>query len=217
MNIEERISRLERESRTRRWIVLGLALVVGAFLGCYAISCVRTPDTVRAKNLEIVNDEGRTVASLAATKSGAWLGFSTTDGTRSLGMGAYGSGLTGLVLHDKGGTLFVTSGGLSVSDEDGGVMVTSGSVMVGRADLAKRLRPKESAQQGIPVGDEEREAYTETPLVVIGRTDAPGGLIEVYNPLGKVVVSAQCNKANEGAVSIHDVNGKFSNVLGVRP
>ena len=40
-----------------------------------------------------------------------------------------------------------------------------------------------------------------------------GGVIDVYNPFGKVVVSVQSDKTSQGAVYVHDVNGKVTDVL----
>ncbi len=56
----------------------------------------------------------------------------------------------------------------------------------------------------------------EVPLVVISGSDG-GGMIDVYNSLGTVVVSVQSDKTNQGAVYVNDVNGKTTNVLTTRP
>ncbi len=54
------------------------------------------------------------------------------------------------------------------------------------------------------------------PAVSLGLTDV-GGNIEVRNTLGKTVAVVQSSKANEGLISVGDVNGQPQRFLSTHP
>jgi hypothetical protein len=52
--------------------------------------------------------------------------------------------------------------------------------------------------------------------VVIGLGEGGSGMVDVYDTVGKRVVSAQATKANEGCAYVYDLNGDSCNVLAPR-
>jgi hypothetical protein len=52
-----------------------------------------------------------------------------------------------------------------------------------------------------------------TPLVSIGTTESVGGIVNVCNLLGKIVISAQADKTNKGLLYVTDVNGDVKKFL----
>ena len=96
MNVEDRLTKLESESRCWRRIALALAIVIGASLNCSrgtqtpstrsavadASKSGVTLDEIRARRLVIVNDKDETVAGLHSYASGAMLHLDATGGHR---------------------------------------------------------------------------------------------------------------------------------------
>jgi len=132
MTVEERITNLENANRQWRRLTVGMVLLV-AFLG-YDYATRAKPDTLRLRKLEIVDEQGTTLATFGTFEGAAMLNLFGTTGKGRITMGA-------------------------------------------------------------------------------GEGGSDGAQINVYNPLGKKVVSVQSDKTNEGAVHVSDVNGKITNGL----
>lgn len=67
--------------------------------------------------------------------------------------------------------------------------------------------------------DKDRAFFAQNedgPAVRIGVTEQRGGIVNVYNPLGKVVVSAQSSKTNEGLIWVSDVTGDPTRFLSTK-
>jgi len=95
MQNEERIAVLELQYRTMKRIVLGVACVISLnFAICsliivgYFVSTTNAHDVIQAKKFEVVNDEGKVVASFYANMGGGMLSFSNKDGEVVAGLGS---------------------------------------------------------------------------------------------------------------------------------
>ena len=118
MQNEERINVLETQVRTLKRIVYGFGclLVVGIVVGATSLQTV--PDVIQAKKFEVVNDEGKVVASFYANMGGGMLSFSNKDGEVVAGLGSdevNGGGVLGI--NNKDGKRVA---GIH-ADENGGV------------------------------------------------------------------------------------------------
>jgi len=126
MQNEERIAVLELQYRTMKRIVLGVAWVISLnFAICsliivgYFVSTTNAPDVIQAKKFEVVNDEGKVVASFYANMGGGMLSFSNKDGEVVAGLGSdevNGGGVLGI--NNKDGKIVA---GI-FANKDGGVV-----------------------------------------------------------------------------------------------
>jgi hypothetical protein len=221
MSIEDRLAKIERESRAWRRIALALALLIGASLSCTqsnqgppaspstpsalaeASQSGRTLDTIRARKLEIVNDVGETVALLADGPTGGFLEIEAGDKKSYVIIASLPNEM-----------------GLMVSGPDGYVLVSPQNLAVMAFDDAQRReteRLSRKQRDGETLTDAEREKLKAPPAVNIGRGEGSGGMINIANQFGKVVASLQCNKKNEGMLMVFDVNGERANAVTTRP
>ena len=125
MQNEERIAVLELQYRNMKRIVLGVAWVISLnFAICsliivgYFVSTTNAPDVIQAKKFEVLNDEGKVVASFYANMGGGMLSFSNKDGEVVAGLGSdevNGGGVLGI--NNKDGKRVA---GIH-ADENGGV------------------------------------------------------------------------------------------------
>jgi hypothetical protein len=118
MQNEKRINGLETQVRTLKRIVYGFGclLVAGIVIGATSLQTV--PDVIQAKKFEVVNDEGKVVASFYANMGGGMLSFSNKDGEVVAGLGSdevNGGGVLGI--NNKDGKRVA---GIH-ADENGGV------------------------------------------------------------------------------------------------
>ncbi|MFT4592782.1 MAG: hypothetical protein ACI9JK_000481 [Phycisphaerales bacterium] len=118
MQNEERIYGLENQVRTLKRIVYGFGclLVAGIVVGATSLQTV--PDVIQAKKFEVVNDEGKVVASFYANMGGGMLSVSNKDGEVVVGLGSdevNGGGVLGI--NNKDGKIVA---GIH-ADENGGV------------------------------------------------------------------------------------------------
>jgi len=121
----ERIAVLELQYRTMKRIILGVSWVISLnFAICsliivgYFVSTTNAHDVIQAKKFEVVNDEGKVVASLYANMGGGMLSFSNKDGEVVAGLGSdevNGGGVLGI--NNKDGKRVA---GIH-ADENGGV------------------------------------------------------------------------------------------------
>jgi hypothetical protein len=122
---EDRIESLENQLRVqqsqvrrqRRWnIALGAVVVVGGLMAATGVRSV--PDVIQAKKFEVVNDDGKVIASLYANMGGGMLSVSNKDGEVVSGLGSdevNGGGVLGI--NNKDGKIVA---GIH-ADENGGV------------------------------------------------------------------------------------------------
>ena len=174
-------------------------MFVALFLSCSYATGVAKPDairdTLRLRKLEIVTEQGTTLAT-----------FDTFGGHfAQLKMG--GTTEKGRILMFAGGPICHAA----FSDRNSRVALEGAGIRIGSA-----LTEDDRAQISLMADDDpEHDAKMKT-LVQIGSGEG-GGMIDVYNPFGKKVVSVQSNKTNEGSVLVHDVNGKLKNFLSTSP
>jgi uncharacterized lipoprotein YajG len=118
MQNEERINGLETQVRTLKRIVYGFGCVLLAGIVVGATSLQNVPDVIQAKKFEVVNDEGKVVASFYANMGGGMLSVSNKDGEVVVGLGSdevNGGGVLGI--NNKDGKIVA---GI-FANENGGV------------------------------------------------------------------------------------------------
>ena len=118
MQNEERINGLETQVRTLKRIVCLVCCLLVAGVIVSATSLQTVPDVIQAKKFEVVNDEGKVVASFYANMGGGMLSFSNKDGEVVAGLGSdevNGGGVLGI--NNKDGK----RGAGIHADENGGV------------------------------------------------------------------------------------------------
>jgi hypothetical protein len=210
MSLEQRIERLERGAK--RWrlaaIALGLLLLVSwggmresSFLAPGVAGADEPKRTrfdlvaaseLRVKYLTFEDESGKYAGGISPSKHGVSLNLRKADCT-------FGT---------------ITSDSIFVSDDEGSVLISGKGVALSAKDPAMILKLKrlaEREQNGEKITQEERHS-------IVSRLSKPtislsGGSIDVYNPLGKVVVSVQANKTNRGGVYVGDANGNVRRTL----
>ena len=90
MNVENRLSRLERKSRRNGAAVLALLVALAAVIGYGADGGVT--DSVRARKVVIVNEEGTAVVEIGAAKTGGFLLIRSKEGAERVQLAATLSG-----------------------------------------------------------------------------------------------------------------------------
>jgi hypothetical protein len=116
--MQNEINELRNQVRTLKRMLFGVfgLVVVGGLLS--ATTLQRFPDVIQAKKFEVVNDEGKVVASFSANMGGGMLSFSNKDGEVVAGLGSdevNGGGVLGI--NNKDGKRVA---GIH-ADENGGV------------------------------------------------------------------------------------------------
>jgi hypothetical protein len=95
--LEQRIERLERQSRRYRLIMAGLCLaaVVAVTMAAAPDASDVKADEVTCRHLKVVNDEGKTVAEIRPLTDGVMVALNNQDGVyrMSLGVGEQGGNL----------------------------------------------------------------------------------------------------------------------------
>ncbi|MEX0700729.1 MAG: hypothetical protein WD069_01395 [Planctomycetales bacterium] len=154
------------------------------------------PDKLRVKSLEIVNDEGRVLASLGSDGRGASLKLSGLDAT---------------------GNTFDHQVSIETDMGRSSILVRSGDNCT--TLTADHFRMFEFPRHA-PVGVGVRITESDTSVRIAAAESGAGvihlykgGTIDVFSSLGKKVVSVQSNKKNEGAISINDVSGEVGTIL----
>lgn len=200
MSTEERITRLERTNRNLRWCLAAIVLGLVGFEvwresnKSVALAQERATGTVRTKRLEIVNDDGKVLSSLAESY----------PGVVTFRMGQTGRDLRLTAFRDGGG-LFTLDDGESRTS-----LSTSGITMGRRSatEVKERERILFRIESGKDVPKAEREEVDSflNPLVLISVGEGRTGMVLLRNTFGKTVVSLQ-ESNNVGAVSVSDRDG----------
>ena len=116
--MQNEITELRNQVRTLKRIVYGFGCLLVAGVVVSATSLQTVPDVIQAKKFEVVNDEGKVVASFYANMGGGMLSFSNKDGKVVAGLGSdevNGGGVLGI--NNKDGKIVA---GI-YADENGGV------------------------------------------------------------------------------------------------
>ena len=216
MNIEDRVQHLEIQNCRWRRVATCLILLLVAVIIYVCLSqspsatLAQTSATVgalRATRLEIVNTKGEPIAAIGGDETGGRLTLLRTGN----GVGVSLSASPWLMLTGENSTIAIDATSLSLEP----------------VDLEKATRRKAWMKAKLDRGEisltntsgEEKQFWAEnadTPAVKIGLTEQRGGIVNVCNPLGKVVVSAQSSKTNEGLVWVSDVNGAPTRFLSTK-
>jgi len=239
MNIEQRLTALERSVRVWRCIALTIAVILGVVFSIRSFAGPRgqgismamadeavhgSLDRVRVKKLELVNDQDQLVGQLSSTKNGAMLLLGNaqdhlvavysnpTSSSIYLGFGndpkieitesrndAY------CRLCGQAGTSFVSNDGLSVSPPD-------------PAKRRQREELQKKTTEGQAISSDDWKQTAEDPAIVVGiAPKMNSGLVEIYNPLGKLIVALQASKSNSGGILAYDANGEHPRVISGGP
>ena len=116
--MQNEITELRNQVRTLKRIVYGFGCLLVAGVVVSATSLQTVPDVIQAKKFEVVNDEGKVVASFYANMGGGMLSFSNKVGKVVAGLGSdevNGGGVLGI--NNKDGKRVA---GIH-ADENGGV------------------------------------------------------------------------------------------------
>ena len=101
--MQNEITELRNQVRTLKRIVYGFGCLLVAGVIVSATSLQTVPDLIQAKRFEVVNDEGKVVASFYANMGGGMLSFSNKDGEVVAGLGSdevNGGGVLGINIKD---------------------------------------------------------------------------------------------------------------------
>jgi hypothetical protein len=123
--MQHEITELRNQVRTLKRIVYGFGCLLVAGIVVSATSMQTVPDVIQAKSFGVVNDEGKVVAAIGASKDGGALGIFDNDGKPVAGLGADKDGGV-LTINNKDGKpvagLFADENGggwLSIHNKDG--------------------------------------------------------------------------------------------------
>lgn len=241
MSIEQRLSLLERQNRVLRWLLVGGFLLValnasGCFSGGTASSATNPAgdsiaDILRARRFEIVDESGNTKFEVSTARDGVVLSLRAgpLDGKvqeRQFEILCIPRGTFLSIAQDDKQILLAVdtdNAGIVASGDSGSVVIEDSRVTVRpldptlnrrRRNLTKRLSDDTlSAEVREQLSSELTQIGSDPPAVMLGAADNRGGMVNVYNPEGKLVVTSQSNKKNCGSVIVHDVTGKVTNVL----
>jgi hypothetical protein len=218
MTIEERIERLERENRRWRRVAMYLMALLAASFVCTrlpsgllagAAEGNDSPGKVKATAFELVTQKGDLIAFLGGDEKGATLYLGGADAFAPKAYLSSRDNASALRLEGPDGFTVINQTSLSNFSED--------PVKKRRREewIKARIARGEDIQHKSREDEEFEKANSETHGIAhIGMTDQRGGEIDVCNTFGKVVVSAESSKTNQGLVIVNDVNGMISNALG---
>lgn len=216
MNLEERITRLERQNRNWRFLALGLAGLMGFWLSCTAEIEPKSAPAGTTKDEETNSNQGDKIHELLRTRA---LAIVNEDGKMLTGLMAFGS-YTQLTM--KGGRHELSLSAdendvqISLTGEDGKTYIGHDAIYLKALDPIeerKRKQIMEQAAKGYKITQADRELFKDKEPTIAISSSNRGGIIDVHNPFGEVVVSIQSNKSNEGAVYVHDVAGNVKKSL----
>jgi hypothetical protein len=223
--LSDRVARLERElarahadradaerrARRRGGWLLGLACVLGAG----ALLAAAAPESfavVRTKRLEIVDDQNRVLALLAAGPDGGQLDLWASTGMNAARVGATKAGGDLSIWNVQGkpalGAFVADAGGIVETYDNNGRMQTRVSSARGGGQL---ILQNSFGKPGVLAMAEDRGGGIAAcdpagrPLVELSVTDS-GGLALVANRAGRTVGALRTNERG-GALEIADSNG----------
>jgi len=212
MSVEERLERLESQCHRYRVFVVGILLLLAAPLSCTPSATgpsagfaqdAHAAGALRGTSLEIVNKRGEAVAIIAGNESGGALSLLRPG----LNLGVSLQALPMLMLTGPDSTMTIHNASLTLAP-----------VNPAKAK-ARQQWAKEKLDRHADTSVESNKDRTsfadlmDSPAVEIGVSDERGGIVNVYNPFGKVVASVQSSKTNAGMMYVGDVAGNQVKVL----
>jgi len=195
MQNEERINGLETQVRTLKRIVYGFGCVLLAGIVVGATSLQTVPDVIQAKKFEVVNDEGKVVASFYANMGGGMLSVSNKDGEVVVGLGSdevNGGGVLGI--NNKDGKIVA---GIH-ADENGGVARVLNNTFTEVVVISA------NANGGMVVTSNDKGGT----LVTLGANKSEGGLITSYSGKGVALAAFGASPDGNGVAVTYDKAGK---------
>lgn len=184
MNVESRLLALEKANRRYRQL---LTFVIG-LLGVFGIMAFRTkeiPDTIQARNFEVVNDQNKVLARIGSLDGSGHISTFAPDGQKQIDLLPNNIGGGALVVYDGKGNMnarisYIEGGGgaFGLYNGNGQQVVRLGSNSAGAGDIYLRS-----------LSGQDR--------VVITTTEDGAGSISMFNKAnGKVVnLSAAGNQS----------------------
>ncbi len=242
MTTEDRLARLERANRTWRWTAVALlwGLIVTTMMNCSrqtsdlpshlvnsAVAANAQEDTVHAKLrvqlLELVDDAGKVRGYFQALPGCSTLHVGGDSDDVQVRLAAYGPP-------------FPAQAVVRIIGQKARTDLSGGHVCIAETPEAPEARQwfdqrwksthlrghyESLARLSDPLSKDPVElekiqrgkALLGKPSVQLGWGPGGGGMIEVLNSFNKTVVSVQANKANAGAVYVHDLNGEVVRAL----
>jgi hypothetical protein len=194
--MQNEITELRNQVRTLKRIVYGFGclLVAGIVVGATSLQTV--PDVIQAKKFEVVNDEGKVVASFYANMGGGMLSFSNKDGKVVAGLGSdevNGGGVLGI--NNKDGK---TVAGI-YADENGGVA----RVLNNKFTEVVQIDVDKNGDGQLRIFDREGKQFARLFLDDVGN----GGL-GIYNKDSKYEVAGLGVYDGWGVLGIYDRDGE---------
>jgi hypothetical protein len=217
MTTDTRIESLETQVRTLKRMLFGVfgLIVVGGLLAATSLQSV--PDVIRAKNFEVLNEEGvviaslrenphgrgwlsirdevgRSVAAITGDKRGGWL---TIDNIK-------GNNVASLLVDEKGGWLIV-------KDHEG---IASASVIADKEGGWITLSD-EPQKHSVVIGVDDKGGWLTIhnkkgkPVAALN-SDVDGGVLVVCNKDGVPVAEISTKSDGGGQVYVTDKQGKMS-------
>jgi hypothetical protein len=199
MNIERRITRLERTNRRWRFIALGVTLIGAVMMG--AAKRDEIPELIRARTFQVVDAKGRTAVDISSWKLGGWF---QTNGYTKAGT-AYDQVL--IAANDSGdGMISIKSAkgkklvGITATKGGNGAISTysaTGKELVGITAMTNN-------SGGIRTFNAKGNV-----LVSIGEVKGElGGHIGVYNKTGEEVCTMSVDEHGNGKIGAWNRKGK---------
>jgi hypothetical protein len=156
--------------------------------------------TLRTTRLEILNETGKVVAAMIAHQDGVLFQL-RGQGESRIDLQTAFAALPALSVRNAESEVDISNNALAVIPLD--------PLKARRTDDWKAAHPNTSSK----ADPDFWKANEDLPAITLGLTGQRGGIIDVYNPLGKIVATVQCGKTNEGLIAVKNVNGDFSNGL----
>ena len=198
MNIEDRITTLERRVRLSRWTNIGLVGLV-AFLLALSSCETSTPvqqgtpsqaasgssqsEYIRARHIQLVDEAGNTLVELGVLNGGGVVRVFQSGSTQAAAV---------IMAEEDGGTVATllkdSSIGVQIGNNEGG---RGGHVTIFNA----------AGERSVSLQANKMSC----------------GDVRIFNPTGKLAVLLQANKMNCGIISVHDYNGNFVDGLLGKP
>lgn len=142
--IEFPLECLERENRRLRALLLLAAIALVAGLGLGAASPGGVPDSLQARRIEILNEEGRVTAVLDADLTGGVLRLFTHEGQERIRMVTTGAGAELEMKSPSGQNLIALNAGFVA----GMVRVDAGMLQVGSKNLGSTVIMGRTIREG---------------------------------------------------------------------
>ena len=194
--MQNEITELRNQVRTLKRIVFGFGCLLVAGIVVSATSLQTVPDVIQAKKFEVVNDEGKVVASFYANMGGGMLSFSNKDGEVVAGLGSdevNGGGVLGI--NNKDGK---TVAGI-YADENGGVA----RVLSNRFTEVVQIDVDNNGDGQLRIFDREGKQFAR---IFLG--DEGNGGLGIYNKDSKYEVAQLGVYDGWGVLGIYDKDGE---------